>query len=53
MKIRADFERFAAASFDSSLFVDSPVDGVSRFMLDRVGDEKARATSIVRYRPNS
>jgi len=27
--------------------------GVERVMLDRVGEEKARATSIVRYAPNS
>jgi hypothetical protein len=26
---------------------------VNRFMLDRIGDEKARATTIVEYQPNS
>src|SRR5208337_721769 len=31
----------------------SPVKGVDRRMLDRVGDEVARATSIVRYAPHS
>jgi anti-sigma factor ChrR (cupin superfamily) len=27
--------------------------GVERMMLDRIGDEVARATSLVRYAPNS
>ena len=27
--------------------------GVQRMMLDRIGDEIARATTIVRYAPNS
>ncbi|MEO1204384.1 MAG: cupin domain-containing protein, partial [Pseudomonadota bacterium] len=31
----------------------SPMPGVDRMMLDRIGDEVARATSIVRYAPNS
>ena len=30
----------------------SPSAGVERMMLDRVGDEVARATSIVRYQPH-
>ncbi len=34
-------------------WVSSPAKGVERKMLFRVGDEKARATSIVRYAPNS
>lgn len=28
---------------------DSPMQGVQRYMLDRVGGEVARATSLVRY----
>lgn len=31
----------------------SPIAGVDRRMLDRIGDEVARATSIVRYAPHS
>jgi anti-sigma factor ChrR (cupin superfamily) len=31
----------------------SPQAGIERVMLDRIGDEKARATSIVRYAPDS
>lgn len=34
-------------------WVDSPLPGVQRRMLDRDGDEVARATSIVRYAPGS
>jgi anti-sigma factor ChrR (cupin superfamily) len=33
--------------------VPSPIAGVDRRMLDRIGDEIARATSIVRYAPDS
>ena len=32
-------------------WVPSPAKGVDRRMLFRIGDEKARATSIVRYAP--
>ena len=34
-------------------WVASPIAGVDRRMLDRIGDEVARATSIVRYAPGS
>ncbi len=34
-------------------WVASPMAGVERRMLDRIGDEVARATTIVRYAPNS
>jgi anti-sigma factor ChrR (cupin superfamily) len=34
-------------------WVDSPVQGIRRRMLERVGAEVARATSIVRYAPGS
>ena len=39
-----------AAALD---WVASPMPGVERRMLFRIGDEKARATSIVRYAPGS
>jgi len=51
--INADFRRpawLAPADFD---WVPSPQGGVERVMLDRVGDEVAVATSLVRYAPNS
>lgn len=34
-------------------WVASPIKGVERRMLDRIGDEVARATTIVRYAPKS
>lgn len=34
-------------------WVDSPVEGVQRRMLDRIGNEVARATTVVRYAPGS
>lgn len=53
MKINSNFKLFAATNFDATKYVASPAYGVNRFMLDRVGEEKARATTIVEYKPNS
>ena len=53
MLVNADFSRRAIVAPSQYLWVDSPQGGVERVMLDRVGAEKARATSIVRYAPNS
>lgn len=53
MRINADFDQSARVAFSENGFVPSPMAGVDRFMLDRIGEEKARATSIVRYAPNS
>ncbi|KZY60906.1 cupin, partial [Oleiphilus sp. HI0065] len=52
-KLRADFDARFVVDPSSYQWVDSPMPGVERMMLDRVGDEVARATSIVRYAPNS
>ena len=49
MLINADFSRRAALASKDHLWSASPQAGVERVMLDRVGDERARATSIVRY----
>ncbi len=49
MHINADFEKIAEAHTSQMDWVASPMKGVSRRMLDRIGDEVARATSIVRY----
>jgi len=38
---------------DSGAWVVSPASGVDRLMLDRVGEEVARATSLVRYAAGS
>ena len=53
MELNADFSRRAAVHAAQLPWVPSPVAGVDRRMLDRVGDEIARATSIVRYAPQS
>src|SRR5262245_7868468 len=53
MRINADFTKRASAHAGKSAWVRSPMPGVERRMLDRVGDEVARATSIVRYAPES
>lgn len=53
MLINADFSRRATVAPQQYQWVPSPQPGVERVMLDRVGGEKARATSIVRYAPGS
>lgn len=53
MKLNANFQAFAATHFDATKYVASPAFGVNRFLLDRIGDEKARATTIVQYQPDS
>ncbi|MEM7253565.1 MAG: cupin domain-containing protein [Pseudomonadota bacterium] len=49
MEINANFRNRALVSAGVEPWIPSPMPGVSRRMLDRVGDEVARATSIVRY----
>ncbi len=53
MKINDDFSVRASVPADAIDWVPSPMPGVERKMLDRVGGEVARATSIVRYAPAS
>ncbi|MFK3870101.1 cupin domain-containing protein [Pseudoalteromonas rhizosphaerae] len=53
MKIAADFSKRVVVHSESLEWIASPMAGVDRRPLDRVGDEVARATSIVRYAPNS
>lgn len=53
LRIRADFSTPATVRFEHTSWVESPSPGVERKMLDRVGAELARATSIVRYSPDS
>ena len=53
MRINADFSQRAAVFFDRTAWVASPAAGVERKMLDRIGNEVARATSIVRFAPGS
>lgn len=49
MRINADFSKIALVISEGSEWIRSPETGVDRIMLDRIGDEVARATSIVRY----
>jgi anti-ECFsigma factor, ChrR len=51
--INADFSLKVVQYTTKMPFVASPNPQVKRIMLDRVGDEVARATSIVRYEPGS
>ena len=53
MLINADFSRRAVVTPRQYQWIGSPQGGVERVMLDRLGAEKARATSIVRYAPDS
>jgi len=53
MNINADLSRRAVVCSEELPWVESPLKGVQRRMLERDGDEVARATSIVRYAPGS
>lgn len=53
MKIHADLNQRAVVSSNALPWVESPMVGVQRRMLERDGGEIARATSIVRYAPGS
>jgi len=49
MKLNADLSKFAISNVDTLKWVPSPANGVYRKMLDRDGDEVARATTVVKY----
>jgi anti-sigma factor ChrR (cupin superfamily) len=53
MELNADFTKRAVVHGAAIPWQASPIAGVERRMLDRIGDEVARATTIVRYAPNS
>ena len=53
MELNADFSRRVAIHAARMDWTPSPMAGVERRMLDRIGSEVARATSIVRYAPGS
>ena len=50
--INADFSRRVVIDTNHLPWVPSPQAGVERRMLDRIGGETARATSLVRYAPD-
>ena len=51
--VNADFDDRIVIATDTLAWVPSPQVGVERRMLDRIGGEVARATSLVRYAPGS
>lgn len=53
MRVNANFNNRTLVRFDENEWVASPMPGVERKMLDRIGDEVARATTIVRFAPGS
>jgi anti-sigma factor ChrR (cupin superfamily) len=53
MELNADFSQRVVVHAARLAWTPSPVAGVDRRMLDRIGGEVARATSIVRYAANS
>ncbi|RXL78739.1 cupin, partial [Citrobacter sp. AAK_AS5] len=53
MLLNADLSQRAVSFADEAEWFASPMAGVERRMLERDGDEIARATSVVRYRPGS
>jgi anti-sigma factor ChrR (cupin superfamily) len=52
-RVNADFGRRVVIETDALPWLASPQAGVERRMLDRIGGEVARATSLVRYAPSS
>lgn len=53
MHLHADFSKSVTINSHELPWEDSPMAGVQRRKLDRIGDEVARATSIVKYAPKS
>ncbi|MEM8598083.1 MAG: cupin domain-containing protein [Pseudomonadota bacterium] len=53
MELNADFTQRVLVRAEETDWVPSPMAGVERKMLDRIGGEVARATTIVRFAPNA
>jgi anti-sigma factor ChrR (cupin superfamily) len=53
IELNADFTQRVVIKPDDYVWQSSPMPGVERMKLDRIGDEIARATSLVRHAPNS
>ena len=53
MNINADYSQRVVINHHELPWIASPKSGVERRMLERQGDEVAKATSIVRYKPGS
>lgn len=53
MNIHSDYSKRVVINHHEMDWVPSPEPGIDRRMLDRIGNEVAKATSIVRYQPGS
>ena len=53
MRLNADFSESITIDTNAMPWEASPMSGVHRRKLDRIGDEVARATSLVKYDPKS
>lgn len=53
MELNSDFSQRVVVHSDQVEWHPSPVAGINRRMLDRIGGEVARATTIVRFAPGS
>ncbi|RQZ62280.1 cupin domain-containing protein [Burkholderia sp. Bp9004] len=53
MLVNADFSRRVIVTPEQYEWITSPQRGVERMMLERIGAEQARATSVVRYAADS
>ena len=53
MNIHSDFTQRIVLDTESMPWQETPTSGVTRKMLDRIGDEVARATTVVQYAPHS
>lgn len=53
LSLRADWRARCVVRIEDEPWVEAPAPGVQRCMLERLGGEVARATSIVRYAPGS
>ena len=53
MRINSDFSKKVAIDTNTLPWETSPMQGVYRRKLDRIGDEVARATTLVKYDPDS
>lgn len=53
MQLHSDLRQRIVLTPEQHQWVDSPMAGVSRMMLERAGAETARATSLVRYAPGA
>lgn len=53
MNLNDDFTQRAVSHAAQAVWQASPQPGVERRLLDRVGGEVARATSVVRYAPGT